>query len=117
MSGSAGQFVRLLGSNQDGEVIAACRALGRALEAAGRDFHWLADSVDRQLTIPVIPYRREPERLWQSRARVLLQAATSSLTKAEADFLRAMSEWRGIPSGAQLRWLDAIEVAFKRSAA
>lgn len=117
MTATPGQFVRLLGSNQDGEALAACRALGRALESAGRDFHWLADAVDRQLTIPVIPYSREPERLWQARARLLLQVATGSLTKAEADFLRAMSEWRGIPSGAQLRWLDAIEAAFKRSAA
>src|SRR5271165_2052604 len=42
-----GQLIRLLGSDQDGEVVAAARALGRTLASVGADFHTLADVVER----------------------------------------------------------------------
>lgn len=37
------QLVRLLASDHDGEVVAAARAIGRALDSAGLSFHDLAD--------------------------------------------------------------------------
>ena len=37
--------VRLLTSDRDGEILAAARALGRTLKAAGLDIHILADAV------------------------------------------------------------------------
>jgi hypothetical protein len=40
-----GKLIRLLGSDKDGEVLAAVGALRRALRADGRDLHDLADAV------------------------------------------------------------------------
>ena len=37
-------LIRLLSSNQDGEVVAAARALNRLLKANGSDIHAIADS-------------------------------------------------------------------------
>jgi hypothetical protein len=39
-------LIRMLASDNDGEALAAARALGRKLTADGKDFHWLADRVD-----------------------------------------------------------------------
>jgi hypothetical protein len=39
-------FVRLLASDRDGEVLAAARAIPRVLKAAGADIYALADQVE-----------------------------------------------------------------------
>jgi hypothetical protein len=38
-----GQLVHLVGSDRDGEVMAAVRAFDRTLRQAGHDWHYLAD--------------------------------------------------------------------------
>jgi hypothetical protein len=40
-----GNFIRLLSSNRDGEVVAAARALIRTLQSAGADIHVLAERI------------------------------------------------------------------------
>jgi hypothetical protein len=50
-----GQLVRLLGSDRNGEVIAAAMALQRTLRNAGADLHYLADVAERALQQPAIP--------------------------------------------------------------
>jgi hypothetical protein len=47
-----GQLVRLLSSDQVGEAGAAALALNRAINAAGRDIHWLAEIVAAALAEP-----------------------------------------------------------------
>jgi hypothetical protein len=39
------QFVRLMASDKDGEVLSAVRALGRTLKNEGCDFHDVADAI------------------------------------------------------------------------
>ena len=46
------KLIRLLASDVDGEVLAAVRALGRALKASGCDFHDLASIVEAPSTAP-----------------------------------------------------------------
>jgi hypothetical protein len=41
-----GKFIRLFSSDQDGEVVAAARALIRTLRNAGLDIHTLAETVE-----------------------------------------------------------------------
>jgi hypothetical protein len=41
-----GKFLRLLSSDQDGEVVDSVRALMRTLKSAGLDIHALADTVE-----------------------------------------------------------------------
>ena len=43
-------LIRRLATNHDGEVVATVRAIGRALKAAGHDFHDLADAVSGDLS-------------------------------------------------------------------
>src|SRR6516162_10844770 len=45
IAGKLQKYLRLLGSNQDGEVLAAARALIRTLENNGADIHILADAI------------------------------------------------------------------------
>jgi hypothetical protein len=47
-----GQLVRMLGSDQPGEVAAAVTALQRTLRSMGTDLHYLADVTERALIEP-----------------------------------------------------------------
>jgi hypothetical protein len=59
-----GKLIRLLASDKPGEVSAAAQAIGRTLQSSGRDFHDLADIVERQLNLPINlqPARRATSR-------------------------------------------------------
>ena len=107
MSARPGQLIRLLASDRDGECLAAARALGRILEANGRDWHWLGDLAD--LHLAVAPADASGPH-WQRRALHLLNLAADNLKPAERHFLEQMAHWRS-PSEKQLDWLDAIEAA------
>ncbi len=54
-----GQFVRLLASDQPGEVVAAAAALRRALAGVGADLNDLGDSIAHP---PVVPLRQPHQR-------------------------------------------------------
>jgi len=63
-TGKIGKLIRLLGSDKDGEVLAAVGALRRALRADGRDLHDLADAVALWLNqLPPAP-EPAPQRSW-----------------------------------------------------
>jgi hypothetical protein len=47
IAGKLANFVRLLASDKDGEVVGAARALNRVLKSIGADFHDLADRVEK----------------------------------------------------------------------
>ncbi len=49
------KLVLMLSSEQDGEVVAAARAIGRNLKDTGLDWHWLADHLSGE-------YRADPKR-------------------------------------------------------
>jgi hypothetical protein len=58
-----GQLIRMLSSDQPGEVTAAARALSRTLGGAGLDFHELAKLAETGLHLPAPteqPHRRPP---------------------------------------------------------
>src|SRR5262245_57812478 len=93
MTARAGQLVRLLGSDRDGEVLNACRALGRVLRAAGRDWHWLGDLAEKHIALPAAAARP-----WQALAADLLRRGAGSLTEREAQFLNSMVTWRRQPT-------------------
>lgn len=52
------KFFLLLSSQNDGEVVAAARAIGRKLKAEGKDWHWLADQLGAGLPKPSRPAPR-----------------------------------------------------------
>ena len=114
IAGKLGPLIRMMGSPVDGEALAACRAIGRTLNNADLDFHWLADTIERAALPVVVEQPRQeaspaPElKPWQVLAMDCIRAGTGRLKPAELDFLRGMVHWPGNPSDKQSRWLDAI---------
>ena len=47
IAGKLANFIRLLASDKDGEVVAAARALNRVLLGIGADFHDLAERIEK----------------------------------------------------------------------
>jgi hypothetical protein len=113
-----GALIRLLGSDRDAEALAAARALGRTLEAAGQDFHALADVVERSIERSARPpdqeraHHREYED-WRSMARWLRDSG-SRLSPKERGFVSDIASRPGTLSARQQAWLLAL---YERAAA
>lgn len=113
-------LVRLLGSPVDGEVLAACRAIGRTLDTAGCDWHDLAAVIGGGAEPQVFMlYRdREPRRQtepepgseWRDPARRCL-GHFGDLRPVARRILRDIMRWRGEPTPKQMTWLLAIAEA------
>jgi hypothetical protein len=100
-----GQLIRLLGSDRDGEVVAAARALKRTLATAGRDFHDLAACVESPAAAQTA--RRANANDWRTSARWLINSG-ARLTPKERAFVLQMSGCTYEPSERQAAWLLAI---------
>ncbi len=78
-----GQLVRLLGSDYDGEVVGAARAIGRTLSGVGASLHDLADVVEHPpapLTVYVDrPATASPRRSRKTQARRDSGASTGGI--------------------------------------
>jgi hypothetical protein len=109
------KLIRLLASDVDGEVLAAVRAMGRALKASGCDFHDLANLVEAPATAPSGSagggfrdhFADETELPW----RRIVDACTDQpgrFTAKERQFLQTMQRWRGTPTPKQRDWLIAL---------
>ena len=124
------KLIKLLSSSNDGEVVAAARALLRTLEADGSDIHELAERVGgRKLS------QAEMKRIYDEAFRRGQSAASASagfhntegpsfhemaceimlkadarLSPKERDFVDDMVRWcaRREPSEKQAKWLHAI---------
>ena len=59
MTARLAKFIRLLGSDKPGEVVAAAGAINRALQSRGTDIHALAEVVESQFDVPLVP-RQQP---------------------------------------------------------
>jgi hypothetical protein len=105
ISPKIGRLIRLLGSDSDGECLAAARALGRTLAGAGEDFHSLADAVESS-AIETRPLQRRPEH-WRASARWVINSG-ASLTPKELAFVHRMASWPYEPSERQSQWLEAL---------
>jgi len=113
-----GQLIRLLGSDQDGEVVAAARALGRTLASVGEDFHSLADTIERSAHISAVDSCNEPAATREcgdhrAMARWILNRGARLSTK-EWSFVADMAIRFGSLSERQEAWLLAI---YERAAA
>jgi hypothetical protein len=121
------KLIRLLASDVDGEVLAAVRALGRALKASGCDIHDLAGLVE---TPAIAPSTQEAgfydqfhdqfdddddETEW----RFMLDACTAHVerfTSREQQLFQTLQHWRGTPTERQLIWLRALFERVRRVA-
>lgn len=96
-----------LGSNFDGEKLAALAAIDRALRAAWSDWHDLAE----MLTSPA---RRVPNQScetvphWRVMAKFCDLRGIGRLNEREIDFILDMNERLSRPTERQIQWLFAI---------
>jgi len=128
-----GKLIGLFGSDQDGEVLGAVRAAGRALKANGLDWHDLATALEREPRIVVIRetlperYSYRPPPHWRPQrddagllamAKWLLEQDQEPLTDREGSFVKNMFEqlaWtRSRPTEKQAMWLRALYAKLRR---
>jgi hypothetical protein len=129
-AGKIGKLLKMLSSPNDGEVVAAARAILRTLEAEGADIHELAERVEgRKLS------QAEMQRIYDQAYRDGKDAAAADagfravdvpsfyamaceiqhkadgrLSEKERGFVADMVRWcaRREPSEKQAKWLHAI---------
>jgi hypothetical protein len=103
-----GKLIRLLASDQPGEVLGAAQALRRVLEAEGLDLHDLAHVLE---TAAAPPLTSGPDIDWVGVAYYCLEVGHGLLNQREHDFVANMAaglpRWRE-PTEKQARWLQAI---------
>jgi hypothetical protein len=105
-----GQLVRLLSSDRVGEAGAAALALNRAINAAGRDIHWLAEIVVAALAdAPALVPLDDDCCDWKSVA-LFCRHHRSLLNEKEAKFVETISQYWRSPTERQLKWLHDIYV-------
>ena len=121
-----GKLIPMLSSDKDGEVVAAARAIGRALNGAGLDYHVLAAAVTTP-PVPVYPTFKpaaparphwksaagshDPARLQHLAHALFCESLSHRLRANEADFIASMIERLSAGRSAtekQAAWLDAI---------
>jgi hypothetical protein len=116
------KVVRLFSTTNDGEALAAVRALQRLLVELGTDLHHLAEIIEANWTAPVVDlfdHKREPKlQPWQIFAAELLRHEHDPRIvwgSRERDFLHNMKRLRTAPTAPQEKWLN--DIAARRRAA
>jgi hypothetical protein len=102
------KLLLMLSASNDGEVLAAARAIDRVLENEHRDWHDLV----RPICATPAPYDPQPnshysDRHWRSAAEFC--AANSALMNEwEQGFVSSILKWRRSPTQKQLDCLESI---------
>lgn len=107
------KLLPLLGTNHDGEALAAVRAIERTLKSAGLDFHDLASSLEAAATL-----NRDPQ-TWEEVAIWCRENDHGHLTPKEREFVTSVAAQLVCgrqPTEAQEAWLRAIYVRMRREA-
>lgn len=116
-----GKALALLGSDQDGEVLAAARAIGRTLESAGMDWHALAALVSAEAArqaAPAFTFAGQSARTARKlMAHLARQPGATAADRVRLERLRARLLGAGklVLAGEEIEWLDAMWRASHRS--
>jgi hypothetical protein len=109
-----GKAVALLGSDQDGEVLAAARAIGRTLDAAGMDWHGLAALVATEAARQAAPAFSfagvAPRTARKLMAHLARQPGATAVDRARLEILRArlLGAQKLALAGEEIEWLDGL---------
>ena len=109
-------LIPMLGSDQDGEVIGAARAIERTLKAVGCDWHDLVKIIRSSPVEPVQPQPAEPVRTQYDVAKWCAGHAYR-LSERERIFVNDMVSrltWNGTATEKQTAWLRAIYVRLRQ---
>jgi hypothetical protein len=102
------KLIRLLASDQAGEVVAAAAAIKRALAAEGTDLNAFADALIRPQ--PTQEPRPPPREANWHRVACECQARSNRLSQREQAFIDSIVDWTALrpPTERQAAWLTAI---------
>jgi hypothetical protein len=109
-----GKTLALLGSPEDGEALAAARALGRLLEGAGMDHHALAALVTAEIERrgrPAFTFAALPVRMARKQMGFLAwRSGATDLDRARLERMRArlLGAKTLALSAEEIAWLDAL---------
>jgi hypothetical protein len=86
------RLIPLLASNQDGEVVATARAIGRVLTGKGLDWHALSQAVSeiKRLSFQVSPPRTKPSPP-REMAAWCRHHGSGRLSSSEREFIRSIA--------------------------
>jgi hypothetical protein len=110
------KLVLMLSSSHDGEVVNAARAIGRALQDDGADWHDLA----RRLSAPAraraseTSHRETNDKDWRAMRAFCLQHM-HVVSAREYEFLVDLDRWRGDLTEKQHAWLTSIYQRLQRA--
>ena len=112
------KLLLMLSSSADGEVVGAARAIGRALQSVGADWHALAGL----LTEPPQPRKapRPDDDAFADDWRDMRQFCLDHdwlLRDREREFLTSIGDWRGTLTDKQFAWLASIHARVSRHSA
>jgi hypothetical protein len=107
----AARFLRLLGSDKTGEVVAATTALKQALRRAGTDLHALADLVEYGASQQTAPGMVHQTGGWRSDLAACKTRA-ALLAEDERKFISTIS-WRREPTAQQQHRLRDIALQLR----
>ena len=93
-----GKLIPMLGSDKDGEVLAAVNAIARTLKSNKLDWHDLARAID--------PDRTDDDD-WREDVSYCVRHQ-DHLTPKQQDFIQTLRYWKGEPTPKQLAWLAII---------
>jgi len=109
-----GNAVALLGSPQDGEVVAAARAIGRTLESAGLDWHGFAALVAAEAARQAVPAftfgATAPRTARKLMAHLARQPGATPAGRARLERLRArlLGARKLVLATEEIQWLDGL---------
>jgi hypothetical protein len=103
------KLIRLLASDQPGEIVASVHALQRVLSSAELDFHDLANAIEfvARREVPQIASSNINDDDMREIIRCCYEHA-DLLSAKELGFVHSMAKWRRKPTEHQLEWLFSI---------
>lgn len=109
-----GKTLALLGSPEDGEALAAARALGRLLDSAGMDHHTLAALVTSEIerrARPAFTFATLSVRMARKQMGFLAwRPGATGMDRARLERLRCrlLGTSKLVLSGEEIAWLDGL---------
>ena len=103
------KLLRLLASDQPGEIIASVHALQRVLSSAELHFHDLANAIEfvARREVPQIASTATSDDNMREIIRCCYERA-DLLSAKELGFVHSMAKWRHKPTEKQMEWLLSI---------
>lgn len=98
------KLILMLSSEQDGEVVAAARAIGRWLATNKKDWHWLSQQIEKGKAVTKVS-KDEIEINVPEACDYILENAGNSIRARDFEFVRDLKSQRYRPTDKQMSYL------------